>query len=286
MPTQTGLLEGGFTKQAIEQLTGKSTTQSNKTTTQTGQQTIDRFDPASRDAFTNLLNIIQGGGSQAFQAKQKAGLDLLSQLQRDRGQYSQQNARASAQGDVSGLTRQALEQFAPQITGASEAAGASSNALQALLLQDLASRTGEAQSRVVLQAINDFAANQRSIDQQIQQGASGGDELSQLLLEALNLGKGSFEKTNTTNTANEILSSITNSNQTTRQETFDTTAADAAGTGADQLTKVAILESLIGGPQYTNILRGIQGGGSSGLNIFGAQQSEQARRELAALIGL
>ena len=84
---------------------------------------------------------------------------MLATLQ----ELTPQAAEARAQGAVDQVVRRALETALPQIQGAAEAAGTSQDALQALQINDLAARTGEAAATVLLSAITDFATSQAQV---------------------------------------------------------------------------------------------------------------------------
>jgi len=292
--TRTGSTpDGSFDQNQSSKSSKNSTvrTSGTRTTRTKGTSIVDRFDPNSRAAYNALLNQAKSGGSQNFRNRQSSINNLIADLESQRGQYSQSSARAAAQGDVAGLTRTLLEQINPQITGAVEASGASGGAVQALLQQDAATRTGEAQSRVVLQAINDFAANQRGVDQSLLQAASGPDELSELILGILNTGKGAYEKTNTDSTATEILDQIvrTNESSSSSSSASRTTGNSNASSGnpntptfAENSAMVAQLESLIGGSLYNQIYTRAGGGGN---NFVTNRRAEvEARRELRNML--
>jgi len=291
--------DGSYT-QTVNTDTSARTTGTNTRRTE-GSVTTDRLDPASRSAYNALLSTIRGGGSDSFQLRQGARDQQVKDLQASRGQFSEEAARTQAQGDVQGLTRNLIENIIPQFTGAAEAGGASSNALTALLSQDAATRTGEAQSRELRKAIIDFATQQRAVDSQLQTATQGGNELEQLLLETLNVGKGSFEKTDTSSVVTDIIDQLTR-NTGTVTTNRDANGGGGSGSGggasgvnrgnqqsaAERSVSVAALDAMIPGGIYQNQYRQYLSNRGGGLNPSVSARyfaDREAKAEINRLLG-
>lgn len=180
--------------------------------TENTQVNIDNMDPATRQAYNQFITQLQGGGNSAMQQQQQAFLQTIQALQNNMQQFSPEAATAMAQGNVQGLTRQLMEQIMPQITGAQEAAGLSGDALTALLSQDAAARTAEAQQRAILEAMMGFGGLSNQAGQTLIQGTSQMDPLTAAMMGALQIGKGSVQQgyTNTQKAMNESTQGFSN----------------------------------------------------------------------------
>lgn len=200
---QTQAKQQTATKQLEQAVFGEQSTETGRSTTQTQ---IDRMDPASRAAFNQLISQLSGGGTLAQQEQQQIFMDTLRQLSQSFQSYSPEAATQLAQGNVAGLTRDLMERIMPQITGAQEAAGLSGDALTALLSQDAAARTAEAQQRAILESIMGLGGLQAQTGQQLITGATAQNPIVSSLLQALEIGKGSFES-GFSSTLNNILKS-------------------------------------------------------------------------------
>lgn len=125
---------------------------------------VTRNESDIQDQLEPLLSeIIASGGTdqaRAASASRAAATDtLMATLQ----ELTPQAAEARAQGAIDAVVRRSLEAGLPAIQGAAEAAGTSQDALQALQINDLAARTGEAAAVVLLSAITDFATSQAQV---------------------------------------------------------------------------------------------------------------------------
>ena len=180
--------------------------------TENTQVNIDNMDPATRQAYNQFITQLQGGGNSAMQQQQQAFLQTIQALQGNLQNFSPEAATAMAQGNVQGLTRQLMEQIMPQITGAQEAAGLSGDALTALLSQDAAARTAEAQQRAILEAMMGFGQLNNQAAQALIQGTSQMDPLTAAMMGALQIGKGSVQQgyTNTQKAMNESTQGFSN----------------------------------------------------------------------------
>lgn len=241
------------TKEAAKS-TSKEIFGSNKQSfgTESEQINVDMMDPATRQAYNQLITQLQGGGNSVLQQQQQAFLQTIQALQGNLEQFSPEAATAMAQGNVQGLTRQLMEQIMPQITGAQEAAGLSGDALTALLSQDAASRTAEAQQRAILEAVMGFGGLNNQAAGTLIEGTSKLDPVTSALLQTLNIGKGSVQQgyINTqsamnestqgfSNKVDEALRSVMQNQQGTQ---FGSQTGDASN---DKLLKLAAAQSIL-----------------------------------------
>lgn len=131
-----------------------------------------------------LAQLVESGGTPQSQqnsaTRQAAATDLLNTIQ----QLSPQNAEARAIAAVDLVVQRALEGALPQLQAASESAGTSTNALQALSINDLATRTAGTTAAAILGAITDFAQAQAQAGGALQ-GITEQDPVSRELIELI-----------------------------------------------------------------------------------------------------
>jgi hypothetical protein len=242
---QTQQQEQTASRQTQNTVTGSQTNQTEQSTT---QSLIDRMDPNSRAAFNELLATLTGGGSGAMREQQDIFLNTLRQLAGQVQAYSPESAAAMASGNVAGLSRQMMEQIMPQILGAQESAGLSGDALTALLSQDAASRTAEAQQRAQLEAIMGLGGLQQGSMGQLLQASSQQDPITAALMQALDIGKGSFESgmsntlSNMFSTTNGFSQSVTDA--LTKSMSMGQQIGSSSG-GNDELLRKALAQSML-----------------------------------------
>lgn len=128
-----------------------------------------------------LAQLVEGGGTPQAQqnsaTRQAAAASLLATVQ----QLTPANAEARATAAVDLVVQRALEASLPQLQAAGESAGTSTNALQALAINDLATRTAGTTAAVILESISNFAAAQAQGGQALQ-GLTEQDPVSRELL--------------------------------------------------------------------------------------------------------
>lgn len=146
-------------------------------TVQASQATTD-IQPVLEDL---LAQLVEGGGTPQAQqnsaTRQAAAASLLATVQ----QLTPANAEARAVAAVDLVVQRALEAALPQLQAAGESAGTSTNALQALAINDLATRTAGTTAAVILESISNFAAAQAQSGQALQ-GITEQDPVSRELL--------------------------------------------------------------------------------------------------------
>ena len=128
-----------------------------------------------------LAQLVEGGGTPQSQqnsaTRQAAAASLLATVQ----QLTPANAEARAVAAVDLVVQRALEGALPQLQAAGESAGTSTNALQALAINDLATRTAGTTAAVILESIANFAAAQAQAGGALQ-GVTEQDPVSRELL--------------------------------------------------------------------------------------------------------
>ncbi len=171
-----------------------------RTTTQGNQQ--------STDALSILLQQLMAGGTQGMQAREAAIGGEINANTALRARYSPEAALADAQGLIAQQLRQAMEKSLPSITRAAEGAGASGNALRALLTQDALAKAAESSSALGVQAVQGYggvAANLSQILASLVQSRDPGTE--------------------------ELLKTIQLMQEANREETVDGGASGGGGVG-------------------------------------------------------
>jgi len=146
---------------------------------------ISRSRTDIQPVLENLLaQLVESGGTPQSQqnsaTRQAAATDLLNTIQ----QLSPQNAEARAIAAVDLVVQRALEGALPQLQAAGESAGTSTNALQALSINDLATRTAGTTAAAILGAITDFAQAQAQAGGALQ-GITEQDPVSRELIALL-----------------------------------------------------------------------------------------------------
>ncbi len=129
-------------------------------------RTVQDIQPVLEGLLAQLVE--EGGTPQAQQnsaTRAAAAAELLQTVQALTP--AQAEARATAAVDL--VVQRALEEALPQLQAAGEAAGTSTNALQALAINDLATRTAGTTAAAILEAIGNFAAGQAQAGQTLQQ---------------------------------------------------------------------------------------------------------------------
>lgn len=170
--------------------------------------------------------------------------------------FDQAEILAGAEGDVSALSRQLMEDVLPQVTGAVEASGSSNNALGALLAQDAASRTAEAQARVREEAranaANEFLGMIQAATGATGRGSATADNLNALI----NAAKGTVDRgtilTNRTFEENQDIISEQRERMREGMQSVGSEQTIGSGSGAggsvsggdsDMMAKLALLQS-------------------------------------------
>lgn len=184
------------------------------TTTTTGRSVTDRMDPKSRAAYNNTLDTLLGGGSE-YQRQGMAELtSLLNRSRMAEEGYSMDAARQQAQQSTPMYARQLREEIMPTILNAQEGAGLSGDALTALLAQDQTARVAERAAAAELEAIVAFGNLLQG-----QMGITGGaaselanDPIQAALQQLLQIGKGAYEDTRSSELVNQNLLEQTDMN--------------------------------------------------------------------------
>ena len=131
-----------------------------------------------------LAQLVESGGTPQSQqnsaTRMAAAAELLNTIQ----QLTPANAEARSIAAVDLVVQRALEQALPQLQAAGESAGTSQNALQALSINDLATRTAGTTAAVILDAIANFATVQAQAGGALQ-GITEQDPVSRELLALL-----------------------------------------------------------------------------------------------------
>lgn len=131
-----------------------------------------------------LAQLVESGGTPQSQqnsaTRMAAAQELLNTIQ----QLTPANAEARSIAAVDLVVQRALEAALPQLQAAGESAGTSQNALQALSINDLATRTAGTTAAVILDAIANFATVQAQAGGALQ-GITEQDPVSRELLALL-----------------------------------------------------------------------------------------------------
>lgn len=156
---------------------------------------IDTMSSAGRDAMNQLLAQLLAGGTEEQRRIQAERLETLNRIRAQQEQYSRRNALSDARGLMSGMMRRGMESGMPSILLAQSGAGTSGNALSALLTQDLAARTAEGAATAGVNAVGAYGQILASLmGTEVDAGANLEDLVTQSLLEALQIDRGSMQR--------------------------------------------------------------------------------------------
>jgi len=122
----------------------------------TATQTTNRGTEQGNAALSVLLQQLLAGGTRDMQQREARIGGEINANQALRARYSPEAALADSQGLIAQTLRQAMEKTLPSITRAAEGAGASGNALRALLINDANTRAAESASAVGVGAVQGY----------------------------------------------------------------------------------------------------------------------------------
>lgn len=262
-----------------ENLRRREVTDTTTTESETYNETQDRMDARTRQAYNDTLALLQNGGSQQQRQAAAALAALQQRAQVAEGQYTVEAARAQAQQAQAHYARQLQEELLPGIRAATEGAGLSGDALAALLQQRQASNVATEASAAELDAIVQYgslASDLRTLQAQVGQTLSN-DPVMESLIALLEVGEGSHITTNgsrqrLTNerTVTDTTGSSTRHESATSRRSFSeesTETANSTGTTVDILSPLnadyleAEIDSILrprgsgGAPRVTNTNR-------------------------------
>jgi len=198
-----------------------STTQSGtSTTTKNGISTTDsvNMDPSSLAALQAIIAQLAGGGTQQMASERATRMGEVNSVQAQRAGYSKDAAFADAQGLMAQTLRQALEQILPSINNAAEAGGASQSSLRTLMLQDAATRAGEASAAQGLNAAVQYGGVANNMNAILEALTRPDNTSINALLSALTIAKGAV--TSATTQGNETSTTV-GSQQTNESKLID-----------------------------------------------------------------
>lgn len=164
MVGQSGQITGSFNTTGISRTSQRALRSQGGGGGQGGSDFVSSSQSDIQPQLDPILSRIleEGGTAQARQAsaqRQTATAAILASLT----QLTPQAAEARASGAVDAIIRRSLDEALPQLQAAQEGAGASRDALSALQLNDIAARTAETASTVVIDAITQFAQAQAQL---------------------------------------------------------------------------------------------------------------------------
>jgi len=179
---------------------GTDVATSDLTSTSSGTETTTANESSmTPEALETLNRLISQGGSDFQVDQQKSIQDLIANMAQRVGELTPEKAKEAAKGDVDELTRQLMEQILPELSGAFEGAGASSSALEALMTQDMASRTAGQQAQAITGRQEAYANQATNLLQTMASAAGIPDDIVASMTNLIQAGKGGV-KTGTTTT--------------------------------------------------------------------------------------
>lgn len=299
--TGTNTSSGSRTANSSTRDTGSKTTNStarktgNNVTTTTGSSTTDFMDPKTREAYNQLLSVLSSGGTDSMKTGMAELEALLGRSREDEEEFTTDAARAQAQQSMPKYARQLREEVMPSIYNAQEGAGLSGDAMTALLAQDQVTRVSEAASAAELAAIQAFgqlAQQQQTITGDAAEGMMNDPSVG-ALNDLLQIGKGSYEQSQTNQVVNEVINEVINTTENESYDNLSNTNSNEVFNQTDTSSEnynesVASNETANEGIQYQTIgggEGGTGGGGTAaGTNNFGRQATAKDQDEAMALL--
>ena len=215
--------------------TGVSTGTSSSITNTSQSQVSDYMDPTGRAALTELINQLLKGGNTQAKKYSDARLSEIQTNQAARQDYTKSNAFADAQNAMNANLAKALEQAMPTLTAGIDAAGTSGSAMQALLTQQAAENAARSAAELGLNAAISYGQIQAGFGDILERLTSEGDPVTNQLLQALSISKGSMENTKSygtsTTTGKESSISTVTGTETSNTVTKETPNKDKASSG-------------------------------------------------------
>jgi hypothetical protein len=208
--TRTGAVDnrvvssGNSTESSSQNQSGTQNQAGTSTTTTNQVQT--NLDARTIALLNTLLSRLNGEAGRDLNARR----DQLAFLGDAQSDYSKNQAFVDAQALISQGMRRSLEQMLPGIRAATEGAGSSGGALQALLMQDAAQRAAESGGALGVQTATQYgqvSGNFANLFNTLLSSAPGSVEA---LLQAANVLKGAVTTTTGTQTTNSSQQTTTN----------------------------------------------------------------------------
>ncbi len=250
--------------------TAVSSGQSSSKTNASQSQLSDYMDPTGRAALTELINSLLKGTNPEAKKYSDARASEIKTNQAARSDYTKNSAFADAQQAMQANLAKALEQAMPTLTAGIDAAGTSGSAMQALLTQQAATDAARNAAELGLQAAISYGNIQAGFGDILERLTSEGDPVTNQLLQALNISKGSFENTKASSSSSTTgkessISTVkgTETSNTTTKETPNKSSSSGAGF---QFQKFPDMST----PGYSK---------SSGLSATAKAQLEAARKQ-------
>lgn len=170
---------------------------------------MDYLDPVARKALNDLINTLSQGGTPEQRAQMEQRLNEIVTNQNIRGQYSQANAFAQAEGAANSQLSKALQAALPQIAASVDAAGTSGSSFSGLLTQQAAADAANIAAEQGLQASVAYGQIQAGLSGVLEQlTRTDQDPIVNGLIQALGIAKGSIESGSKTSSGSSSSTTI------------------------------------------------------------------------------
>lgn len=190
--TQSQVGVSNTNTQQKQTTTGASTTSGSSSSRETVN--MDYLDPVARKALNDLIGTLSQGGTPEQRAQMEQRLNEIVTNQAIRGQYSQANAFAQAEGAANSQLSKALQAALPQIAASVDAAGTSGSSYSGLLTQQAAADAASIAAEQGLQASVAYGQIQAGLSGVLEQlTRTDQDPIVNGLIQALGIAKGSVE---------------------------------------------------------------------------------------------
>lgn len=170
---------------------------------------MDYLDPTARKALNDLISTLSKGGTPAQRQQMEQRLNEIVTNQAIRGQYSQANAFAQAEGAANSQLSKALQAALPQIAASVDSAGTSGSSFSGLLTQQAAADAANIAAEQGLQTSVAYGQIQAGLSGVLEQLTRGDqDPIVNGLIQALNIAKGSIESGSKTSSGSSSSTTI------------------------------------------------------------------------------
>lgn len=203
----------------------------------------DYLDPVARKALNDLIGQLSSGGTPEQRQFLEQRLNEIVTNQDIRGQYSQANAFAQAQGAANSALSKSLQATLPQIAASVDAAGTSGSSFSGLLTQQAAADAAAMAAELGLQSSVQYGQIQAGLSGVLEQlTRTDSDPIVNSLLQALNIAKGASEsgsKTSSGSSSSTTVSSEVGSVNTQQNQSVVSASSSKGSTSTTPNTKTS-----------------------------------------------
>jgi hypothetical protein len=149
------------------------------------------FNKNQQAVLDTLLATLASGGTAQQKYEQATRKKVTEETLRNKQSYSKEAAMEDSELVMQQNMRRALQQVLPELVRSAEGAGTSQNSLRALLTQDAAVQAAQSSAALGLDAAARYGGIDANLTAVLERLTEGNDPTAQLLIQALQVAKGS-----------------------------------------------------------------------------------------------